>query len=455
MRVTVVGGGYVGLVSAICFCEFGFNVSLVERNAERLEKLRAGNPVVYEVGLSQGLKKTIASNTISFSDNLPDSIADSDAIVIAVATTKAGGPDSDLSSLTDTVKSIALALPDDRYVGILIKTSVPVGTCSILSNNVKFMRPDLVPGKHYDVIANPGFLREGSAVRDFMTPNRAIIGMESESSNARELISKLYSSLFNMKVPFIYTNFETAELIRAATISFMSTKMAFINEMAEVCDRTGADINTVIKGVALDQGIGYKSFVVSPGIGGSSFPRTVRILVNTADSLGVDLDVLNGVMKSNTNHIAGIKDRIVQLIDGEGDITHKKVSILGLAFKPLTNDVRESASILVVNDLLDSGIPVYAYDPLFKPGVPDLSRIPQKILNDKNFHVTESVYEAAMQSDILVIMTNWTEFVSADFDKIYELMNKKVGEKPIILDYRNMFLKSDLPNFNYISQGTR
>jgi len=454
MNVTVVGGGYVGLVSAICFCDFGFNVRIVDGSSERLEKLKAGESTVYEIGLDQGLKKSINSNLISFSNNLSESIENSDAIVIAVAITKPNGTDSDLSLLHETAKTIALSLSDDRYIGIFIKTSVPVGTCSVIANNLRFMRPDLTPGKHYDIIANPGFLREGSAIRDFMTPNRAIIGTESDSPKARKLISELYASLINMKVPFIYTNFETAELIRSATIGFTATKMAFINEMADVCDRVGADINVVIKGIALDQGIGYKSFMVSPGIGGTSFPRTVRILCNTADSLGVDLDVLNGVLKSNTNRIADIKDRIVRLIEDGNPASSKKVSIFGLAFKPLTNDIRESASILVINDLLNCGIPVYAYDPLFRPESKELPRIPPKIFEDSNFHITDSVYEAAMQSDIIVIMTNWAEFVTLDFNKIHELMNKKPGEDPIILDYRNMFSKTDLPNFNYISQGT-
>ncbi len=453
MHITIVGGGYVGLVSAICFCEFGFNVSVVELNDARLEKLKKGIPTVCEVGLDQGLQKHLKLNSLNFSDNISDSIENSDAIFIAVATTKPGGEDSDLSILHNSIKETALSIPSDRYIGIFVKTSVPVGTCSLIANNVKFMRPDLIPGKHYDIIANPSFLREGSAIHDFITPNRAVIGTKSDSSKARELSSKIYASLINMKVPFVYTNFETAELIRAATIGFSATKMAFINEMADLCDRVGADINTVIKGLALDQGIGYKSLDVSPGIGGTSFPRTIRILSNTADSLGLDLEVLNGVIKSNTDRISNIKDRIIRLIEDKDPILSKRIAILGLSFKPLTSDLRESASIFVINDLLNLGIPVNVYDPLFKPGSKEIQKISEKILNDKNFHISDSVYEAVNQSDIAVIMTNWAEFTSLDFVKIHELMNKKIGENPIILDYRNMFSRSDLQNFNYIPQG--
>lgn len=454
MHITIVGGGYVGLVSAICFCEFGFNVSIVDLNESRLEKLKNGIPTVCEIGLEQGLKKHSKSKSLSFSNDISDSIKDTDAVIIAVATTKPGGIDSDLSNLHETIREIALSLPNDRYIGIFIKTSVPVGTCSIVANNFRFMRPDLIPGKDYDIIANPGFLREGSAIHDFMTPNRAVIGTESNSSKALELSSKIYDSLLKMNVPFIYTNFETAELIRSATIGFISTKMAFINEMADLCDRVGADINSVIKGIALDQGIGCKSLRVSPGIGGTSFPRTIRILSNTADSLGLDLDVLNGVIKSNTERLSNIKDRIIKLIEDENSISSKRVAILGLSFKPLTSDIRESASVFVINDLLNLGIQVYAYDPLFKPGSKENRKLSEKILSDSNFHLSDSVYEAVNQSDIVVIMTNWAEFVSLDFVKIHELMNKKIGENPVILDYRNMFSKSDLPNFNYISQGT-
>ena len=453
MKVAVIGGGYVGLTSAICYCEFGFDVLLIEKDKNRLALLEKGISVSSEIGLESGLRKHIKNGAIRFSNTIEENIQNAEAIVISVATTTQNRPDSDLTTLHEVIQEIALSLTPDKYTGIFIKTSVPVGTCTIIANNMRFMRPDLISGKHYDIIANPSFLREGSAIHDFINPNRVLIGFETENSKkAKELTLNLYASLVNLSVPFIFTNFESAELIRAATIAFITTKMAFINEMAELCDRIGANINSVIKGIALDQGIGYKAFQITPGFGGTSYPRTVRILSNTANCLGLDLNILNSVISSNTKRISSIKDRILNIIK---DITNPsdKVAILGLSFKPLTSDIRESASIFVIRDLLTENLDVSVYDPAYEPKSKEIEKIPQDIRGNEKFHLEESAYDAANQSDILVIMTNWAEFMALDFKKISELMNKKQNEKPVILDYRNMFSKEELSDFQYISQG--
>lgn len=454
MNVVVIGGGYVGLTSAICYCEFGFDVLLIEKDENRLALLEKGISVSSEVGLESGLQKHIKNKAIHFSNTIEEDIKNADAIVISVATTTPSGPDSDLTTLHEVIQEIALSLTPDKYTGIFIKTSVPIGTCTIIANNMRFMRPDLTPGKHYDIIANPSFLREGSAIHDFINPNRVLIGFETDNSKkAKELALKIYASLVNLSVPFIFTNFETAELIRAATIAFITTKMTFINEIAELCDRVGANINTVIKGIALDQGIGYKAFQITPGYGGTSYPRTVRILSNTANCLGLDLNVLNSVISSNTKRISSIKDRILSIIQDSENNLNKRVAIFGLSFKPLTSDIRESASISVIKDLISQSLDVSVYDPAYNPKSKEVNKIPQDIRESEKFHLEDSAYDATNQSDILVIMTNWAEFMTLDFKKISELMNKKRNEKPIILDYRNMFSKEDLPDFQYISQG--
>ncbi|MDR1390932.1 MAG: nucleotide sugar dehydrogenase [Holosporales bacterium] len=455
MQITVVGGGYVGLVSAICFCEFGFNVQIVESSPERFKKLKGGVSPVYEAGLEQSLQKHLAADLLTISNSVTNLTRESDAIVVAVSTRNSMEEDLNLSALHKAMKEISFSLSENKYVGIFIKTSVPTGTCSIIANNTKFIRPDLISGKHYDIIANPGFLREGTAICDFMNPNGIIIGLESNSKKAKDLVEKVYASLLDAKIPFLYTNFETAELVRSTTIGFLATKMAFINEIADLCDRTGADIDVVIKGISLDQGIGPKNLAISPGFGGTSFPKTLRILSNTASSLGIDLKILNGVIKSNIERISNIKNRIVALIEDEAPLSSKKVTILGLSFKPLTNDIKDSASIFVIRDLLNSEICVHMYDPVFIPDSLEVSKIPTDILENKNFFLAESVYDAVNQSDIAVIMTNWAEFMSLDFNKINELMNKKPKSNPILLDYRNMFSKFDLQNFNYISQGNK
>ncbi|MDR0695788.1 MAG: nucleotide sugar dehydrogenase [Holosporales bacterium] len=457
MRITVINSGYVGVVSAVCFCEFGFRVCVEEDDPQRLEKLKNNTAPAHEPGISQMMKKHVAAKRLVFSDNLPRYVQQSDAIVVSVPIGKKSDMDSDLSELHKKMEQVALSLKSDGYTGIFIKTSVPIGTCSIIAKNMRFMRPDLVPGEHYDIIANPGVLREGSAIHDFMSPSRVLIGLESDSQKARAIVSEVYSSLLKLNIPFVYSDYETIELIRAATIGFIVTKMAFINEMAELCDRCGADINMLIKGISFDNGIGSKYFRVSPGIGGTSYPRTARILAATASSLGMDLHVINSALTSNKIRVTGIKDNVMRLISDDSDSgdSVRKVSILGLSFKQLTSDIRESASITVIQDLLGENVEVYAYDPLYKPGSEEISQIPPKIAENKNFHLVESVYEAASQSDIIVIMTNWSEFMSIDFKKLHELMNKKPGSKPIILDYRNMFTKSEMNDFIYISQGQR
>lgn len=285
-----------------------------------------------------------------------------------------------------------------------------------------------------------------------MNPNRVLVGFEkTESPKAKELTLELYDTLVKLRAPFIFSNFESVELIRAATIAFISTKMAFINEIAEFCDRTGADINAVIRGIALDQGIGYKALQVSPGFGGTTFPRNDRILLNSANCLGLDLKVLNGVMESNTRRISAIKDRILAILQDAGSA--RKSAIFGLSFKPLTSDIRESASIIAIKDLLQENVEVSVYDPAYTSTSNEIEKIPLEIRENPKFHLEDSAYDAANQSDILVIMTNWSEFASLDFNKIAELMNKTPNKKPVILDYRNMFSKDDLPEFEYIAQG--
>lgn len=453
MHVTVLGGGYVGIVASVCFCEFGFSVGVVEINKQRLADLDKDITSAFEPGLSPALKKHKSRNSIQFLDKLSDFYGQTDCIVIAVATVGQNGQDSDLTDLHRVINEIALNLKRDRYMPIIVKTSVPVGTCRLILNNLQFMRPDLISGEHYDIIANPSFLREGSAIHDFMSPDRVVIGLENDSKKARDFITKLYKSLICSRIPFIYTNFETAELIRYATVGFVVAKIVFMNEIADLCDRSGADIEMLTKGVGLDSRIGHKLLKSTPGFGGASYPRTARILLDTANRLGVDMQILKSALESNKNRISEISRRIINKIDDGSEISNKKVAILGLSFKAQTSDIRESPSVFVIKDLLDKGIEVDVYDPLFKTNSIELRKIPDDIISNKKFKVTDSVYDAVNQSDIAVVMTDWMEFMELDLKKVSELMNKKKNEKPIILDYRNMFLLPDMEDFEYIAQG--
>ena len=453
MHITVLGGGYVGIVTSVCFCEFGFSVGVVEINKKRLDDLDKDITSAYEPGLSPSLKKHKNKKTIFFSDNLSDFYPQTDCIVIAVATIGKNGEDSDLTDLHRVINEIALNLKRDRYMPIIVKTSVPVGTCRLILNNLQFMRPDLIPGEHYDIIANPSFLREGSAIHDFMSPDRVVIGLENDSKKARGAITQIYKSLMCSRIPFLYTNFETAELIRYATIGFVISKIVFMNEIADLCDRSGADIEMLTKGIGLDSRVGNKLLKSTPGFGGSSYPRTARILLDTATRLGVDMQILKSAMESNANRISGISNRIINKIDDGSEIFDKKVAILGLSFKAQTSDIRESPSVFVIKDLLDKGIEVDVYDPLFKTNSVEINKIPEDITSNKKFKVTDSVYDAVNQSDIAVVLTDWMEFMELDLKKVSELMNKKQNGKPIILDYQNMFLLSAMEDFEYIAQG--
>ena len=437
MHLTVVGGGYVGLVSAVCFCEFGFSVCVVEENPEKLKNLKVGKSLVYEPDIDRMLSKFMKDGYLTFDGDIAKAVANSEAIIVAVSTTTKNS-DSDLTHLNAVISKISSALPSDKYTGIFIRTGVPVGTCSIFLENIQYTRSDLVPGEHYDLIANPCFIREGSAVQDFMAPCNEVIGMKNFSENAKSLIEKLYAPISKIGVPFLYTNFETAELIVVANVAFAAVKMVYTNEISELCKKINADAKTVIQSLSSETKIGSNAFMLSPGVGGSTFPKAMRVLTNKANMLGISLPILESAIRSNASRISKITEQILSFVADIEDNTSKKVTIFGLTYKPMTNDVKESPSIIVIDALLKQGVAVYAYDPVYTTGSNYVSRIPEDIRNDANFHLSNSAYEAVMQSDLVVIMTNWTEFFELKYEKIFELMKKNTDKKPQILDYRNL-----------------
>ncbi|MDR2458988.1 MAG: nucleotide sugar dehydrogenase [Holosporales bacterium] len=458
MVITVIGCGFVGSVSAVCLCGFGFQVWLYDEDQTRLERLKNNASPADEPGVAQAVVKHLASGQLTFSDNVYNMVYKSDVVVIAVPTLNKNS-DFDMSNLHDTIRKVVLSLSNTHYTAIVIKTNIPVGAGSIIADNTLFLRTDIKLGKHYDIITNPGILREGSAIQDFMEPNVVLVGTGNESTAAKSTMLKMYATIAASKVPFVFASYETVEIIRAGAIGFLAIKMAYINEIADICSRCGADINTVTKGIASDHRIGPNSLRVSPGFGGTSFPRTVRVLSNAAKSLGVNLSIIDAAIESNTSRIASIKPQIMKLLnDANGKALpiaiKRKVAILGLSFKPLTSDIRESPSLFVIKDLLaEEHIDVWAYDPLFKSSRNKNQCIPTAIREHKNFRIVESVYDAISQSDIVVIMTNWNEFISLDLKKVRELMNKPPYSKPIILDYRNMFSPERMKAFHYVSQG--
>lgn len=453
MKITVIGGQWLGLVVSGCYSEFGFSVELIDENEERIDNLKNNITNLYEPGLESLLRKNNEKGTLNFSTKINNFTQESDAIIISIDTIGKDGSDMDLSKIYKTVNEISLSLRRDKYTAIIIKSITPIGTCSTIKRTINFMRPDLTEGEHYDIISNPDFFREGSAIRDFLIPDRVIIGVDNESKKAKALILKLYEAIITPETPIISTDLETGELIRHSTTAFVLSKIALMNELSDLCDRVGTDINKLIKGLGVDSRIGPKWLSVIPGVGGASVIRTARTLLNTAENLGCDLKILKGALDSNSNRVFYLIGKIRSYIEDSAGIEGKKLTILGLAFRSQTDDIVESASIHIIKELLKLGAEILLYDPAYKANSANLTNIPKDIINNEKFVVTSSVYEAANQSDALIIMTSWMEFREIDFYKICELMNKKDGKKPIIIDFTNMFSKDELQNFKYISYG--
>ncbi|MDR0640590.1 MAG: nucleotide sugar dehydrogenase [Holosporales bacterium] len=444
LRITVLGGGYLGVVSAICFCECGFYVDIIEINPKRLKDLKNYIVSVYEPSFESNLKKHHEQGYLRFFEHLKDSHSAVDVIVIAVP-----GVGSDNLAVHKAIQDISVLLTRDKYTCIVINTITVVGTCSIIKKNMRFMRPDLTLGEHYDIVLIPTFLKEGYALHDFMLPSRLVIGMDPDSNKARELINKLHAGIILSDIPVVYTNHETAELIRYVTTAFELSKITLINEVSELCEKVGADIGGLITGVGLDENIGMNLLKVTHGYGGVGQSALIHGLIRIGEIFGVNLRIAQATIESNDERIGNIAKKIIrQITDGEIN-ERKKVAILGLTYRPQTNEVRESPNIKIVEELLKSGITVAAYDPSLSTEMPDIRQIiPQQILDSTGFQLSASPYEAANQSNILVIMTSWSEFISIDFNKIAEIMNKKPNGSPKVMNYSDMFSKSPFKNFD-------
>jgi len=416
MRIAMIGTGYVGLVSGACFSEFGIDVVCVDLDANKIAGLESGQVPIFEPGLETLVSNNVEKSRLSFTTGLKEAVASSDAVFIAVGTpSRRGDGHADLSYVHAAAAQIAEAL--DGYTVIVTKSTVPVGTGKEVERIVRATRADA----DFDVVSNPEFLREGSAIEDFMRPDRVVIGTDSE--RAQELMRALYRPLSLIETPILFTNRETAELIKYATNAFLATKISFINEVANLCERVGADVYDVSRGMGLDGRIGKKFLHPGPGYGGSCFPKDTLALVKTAQDYEAPVRIVEAVVDINDQRKKEMASRIVTACDGS--VVDKSIAVLGLTFKPNTDDMRESPSLDIVPALQAAGAVVRAFDP---EGMEEA----KKVLQDVVWCV--DAYEAIGGSDAAVIVTEWNEFRSLDFERMKDMM-----KSPVLVDLRNVY----------------
>jgi len=432
MRIAMVGTGYVGLVSGACFSEFGIEVVCIDKDEEKIARLGRGEIPIYEPGLAALIVNNARDGRLSFTGDLRAAVGTADAVFIAVGTpSRRGDGHADLSYVYAAAREIASALAG--YTVVVTKSTVPVGTGREVQRIIRGMRPDA----DFDMVSNPEFLREGSAIGDFMRPDRVVIGAESE--RARELMQRIYRPLYLIETPILFTGLETAELIKYAANSFLATKVSFINEIADLCEKLGTDVHDVSRGIGLDGRIGRKFLHPGPVYGGSCFPKDTVALVRIAQEAGVRLSIVETVVEANATRKARMAEKVIEACGGS--LAGKTVAVLGLTFKPNTDDMRESASLEVIPALKRAGAVVRAFDP---EGVPEAKRLLEGVV------WCESAYGTLEGADALAILTEWNEFRALDLKRIKSLL-----KAPVVIDYRNIYRPEEMAaaGFRYTSLG--
>ena len=432
MRIAMIGAGYVGLVSGACFSEFGAEVACVDADAARIDRLRAGEMPIYEPGLEELAARNAAAGRLSFTTDLAAAVGPAEAVFIAVGTpSRRGDGHADLAHVRRAAAEIAPVL--DGHTVIVTKSTVPVGTGREIGRIVAGLRPDA----DFDMASNPEFLREGSAIGDFMRPDRVVIGADGE--RARGLLRRLYRPLYLLETPILLTTLETAELAKYAANAFLATKIGFVNEMADLCEALGADIQDVARAMGLDRRIGPKFLHAGPGFGGSCLPKDARALARIAADAGAAAPIVESVTAANERRKRGLADR-VEAVCG-GSVAGLAVAVLGLSFKPGTDDARESPSLDLVPELARRGASARVFDPkAMDQAGPRLA----------GARFCGDAYEALDGADALVIVTEWNEFRLLDLGRARRLM-----ARPLIVDLRNIYREDEMRDagFDYHSVG--
>jgi UDPglucose 6-dehydrogenase len=432
MKIAVIGSGYVGLVSGACFSEFGIDVVCVDQDVAKIEQLSAGQIPIYEPGLDTLVQKNVAEGRLHFTTDMAAAMENADAIFIAVGTpSRRGDGHADLSYVYAAAEGIAAKL--NRYTVIVTKSTVPVGTGREVADIIRRTNPQA----EFDVVSNPEFLREGSAIEDFMRPDRVIVGCESE--RARQVMRELYRPLFLTETPIVFSDLETAELIKYASNAFLAVKITFINQMSDLCEKVGANIHGVAKGIGLDRRIGPKFLHPGPGYGGSCFPKDTLALVRTARDVDASISLVQATVDYNDARKLEMVERIEEAVGG--DLNGRTIAVLGLTFKPNTDDMRDSPSLVIVPELTLRGAIVRAHDPVG--------------MNEARKNIRQAIfcsdpYEAMIGADAVVILTEWNSFRALDPQRMKRLLNA-----PNVVDLRNIYQPEEMWNhgFRYTSLG--
>jgi len=416
VKIVMVGAGYVGLVSGVCFSDFGHDVICVEKDENKLKVLNAGEVPIFEPGLKTLMHKNIDAGRLHFSNDLATSIIDADAIFIAVGTpSRRGDGFADLTYVYDTAREIGNKLSTDTV--IVTKSTVPVGT----NREILKIISDCNPKASFEVVSNPEFLREGSAIEDFMRPNRVVVGVENDA--AEKVMQNIYRPLSLRDTPLLVTDLETAETIKYAANAFLATKITFINEIADLCEKTGADVQKVAKGIGMDSRIGGKFLHAGPGYGGSCFPKDTLALVQSGIQFGAPQKIVETVVAVNEARKSAMATKIIDACGGS--VKGKRIAILGVTFKPNTDDMRDAPSLVIIPDLMAAGASITACDP-------EGGDIARKML--PNVDWVDDAYNAADGADALVIITEWNAFRGLDLDRIAALL-----AHPVFVDLRNVY----------------
>ena len=430
MRVAMIGTGYVGLVSGACFADFGHEVTCVDKDGAKIEALMRGEMPIYEPGLSELVSANARAGRLKFTHELALAVAEADAVFIAVGTpSRRGDGHADLSYVYAAAREIARAL--DGFTVLITKSTVPVGTGDEVERIIAETRPDA----DYAVVSNPEFLREGAAIRDFKHPDRIVVG--TVQARAREVLSELYRPLYLNRAPIMFTDRRTAELIKYAANAFLATKITFINEIADLAEKVGADVQEIARGIGLDNRIGAKFLHAGPGYGGSCFPKDTLALLKTGQDHAAPLRIIEAVVGVNDARKRAMARKVSAALGGE--VRGKTVALLGLTFKPNTDDMREAPSLPLITALQDMGAKVRAYDPA---GMEQA-----KAVIDGVAFCTDA-YDCAEGASALVIVTEWEQFRALDFDRLKEVM-----ERPVLVDLRNVYRPEEAARHGFVYEG--